>query len=185
VNFIYVRWASKRTRDARNPDLWDMFSIMKVRSFFKHLERTYVLSQPELFLLVIGAAVTLFGSGFSLLQPILVSQLIQGMNTALVWWDLRSVMLKLIGTMLGEFVCNMIAEVITTVGMRRTLSHLRLRLFRGIIMQPFAKLESVDRGELQNRIMVDTTFVVSAKTTAQFRKLSFVIFRRSSFLLQS
>jgi hypothetical protein len=83
-----------------------------------------------------------------------------GMNTALQWWDLRLIMLKLIGTMVGEFVCNLLAEVITQVGMRRTLSHLRMRLFRGIISQPYARLESVDRGELQNRIMVDTTFVV-------------------------
>lgn len=172
MNFVYSRWASKRAREGRNPDLWDMFSIMKVFRFPSPLSSlcwkkrkekndfTRTFFQPELPLLVIGAAVTLIGSGFSLLQPILVSQLIQGMNSALVWWDLRVVMLKLIATMLGEFVCNMIAEVITTVGMRRTLSHLRLRLFRGIVMQPFAKLESVDRGELQNRIMVDSTFVV-------------------------
>ncbi len=65
-------------------------------------------------------------------------------------------MLKLTGTMVGEFICNFIAELITSTAMRRVLSHLRVRLFRGIVLQPFARLESVDRGELQNRIMVST-----------------------------
>ncbi len=38
---------------------------------------------------VVGTSVTLIGSGFTLLQPILVSELIVGMSTAQIWWDLK------------------------------------------------------------------------------------------------
>ncbi len=63
-------------------------------------------------------------------------------------------MARLVGVMLLEFVCNAVGEFIISLGQRRLLVHLRMRLFGGVVQQAYARLENVDRGELQNRILV-------------------------------
>jgi hypothetical protein len=93
-------------------------------------------------------------------QPIFIAQVLAQVSTAQGFGELTGVLFSTIGVTLGEFICNAVGEFMVQNANRGLIRHLRNRLFLGTMAQTFVKLEKIDRGELQNRIMMDTTCVV-------------------------
>lgn len=93
------------------------------------------------------------------MQPIFIAQVLAQVGTAQGFGELTGVLFSTIGVTLGEFICNAVGEFMVQNANRGLIRHLRNRLFLGTMAQTFVKLEKIDRGELQNRIMMDTTCV--------------------------
>ena len=139
------------------------------------LKRLISLARPEARALIIGTIALALGSGMTLLYPIVIQQLIDGIQAG----EGKDLVTRGALTLLGLFsfgaIFGAMRAWLFTVAGERIVTDLRANLYESIINQEVAFFDERRTGELTNRLASDTTVLQNTVTVNVSMLLRFII----------
>ena len=138
-------------------------------------KRLITLARPEIRPLTYGTIALVIGSMMTLLYPMVIQQLIDGIESGGGRELVTRGALTLIGLFAAGAVFGAIRAWLFTVSGERIVANLRSRLYRSIISQEVAFFDERRTGELTNRLASDTTVLQNTVTVNVSMLLRFSI----------
>ncbi|MFT5681891.1 MAG: ABC transporter fused permease/ATP-binding protein [Myxococcota bacterium] len=139
------------------------------------LRRLISLARPEATPLIIGTLALTIGSVMTLLYPMVIQQLIDGIEAGGGKELVTKGALTLVGLFSAGAVFGAVRAWLFTVSGERIVANLRIRLYRSIISQEIAFFDERRTGELTNRLASDTTVLQNTVTVNVSMLLRFTI----------
>jgi len=139
------------------------------------LKRLLSLARPEARPLVIGTLALAIGSVMTLLYPMVIQQLIDGIEAGGGKELVTRGALMLVGLFSAGAFFGAIRAWLFTVSGERIVASLRTQLYRSIISQEVAFFDERRTGELTNRLASDTTVLQNTVTVNVSMLLRFTI----------
>ncbi|MDG1478747.1 MAG: ABC transporter transmembrane domain-containing protein [Myxococcota bacterium] len=139
------------------------------------LKRLLSLARPEARPLVIGTLALAIGSVMTLLYPMVIQQLIDGIEAGGGKELVTRGALMLVGLFSAGAFFGAIRAWLFTVSGERIVASLRTQLYRSIISQEIAFFDERRTGELTNRLASDTTVLQNTVTVNVSMLLRFTI----------
>ncbi len=139
------------------------------------LKRLLSLARPEARPLVIGTLALAIGSVMTLLYPMVIQQLIDGIEAGGGKELVTRGALMLVGLFSAGAFFGAIRAWLFTVSGERIVANLRTQLYRSIISQEVAFFDERRTGELTNRLASDTTVLQNTVTVNVSMLLRFTI----------
>jgi len=140
-----------------------------------NLKRLVSLARPEARNLVLGTIALALGSVMTLLYPMVIQQLIDGIDAGGGREIVTRGALTLIGLFAAGAVFGAIRAWLFTVSGERVVANLRTHLYQSIISQEVAFFDERRTGELTNRLASDTTVLQNTVTVNVSMLLRFAI----------
>ena len=139
------------------------------------LKRLLSLARSESRALIIGTLALTVGSVMTLLYPMVIQQLIDGIEAGGGKELVTRGALMLVGLFSAGALFGAIRAWLFTVAGERIVANLRTRLYRAIISQEVAFFDERRTGELTNRLASDTTVLQNTVTVNVSMLLRFTI----------
>ncbi len=139
------------------------------------LKRLISLARPEARSLIIGTLALTIGSAMTLLYPMVIQQLIDGIEGGGGKELVTRGALMLVGLFSAGALFGAIRAWLFTVSGERIVASLRTQLYRSIISQEVAFFDERRTGELTNRLASDTTVLQNTVTVNVSMLLRFTI----------
>lgn len=139
------------------------------------LKRLISLARPEARSLIIGTLALAIGSAMTLLYPMVIQQLIDGIQGGGGKELVTRGALMLVGLFSAGALFGAIRAWLFTVSGERIVASLRTSLYRSIISQEVAFFDERRTGELTNRLASDTTVLQNTVTVNVSMLLRFTI----------
>jgi ATP-binding cassette subfamily B protein len=139
------------------------------------IKRLVSLARPEARNLILGTIALAVGSVMTLLYPMVIQQLIDGIQGGGGRELVSKGALTLIALFAGGALFGAIRAWLFTVSGERVVADLRTRLYQSIINQEIAFFDERRTGELTNRLASDTTVLQNTVTVNVSMLLRFVI----------
>lgn len=139
------------------------------------LKRLISLARPEARSLIIGTLALTIGSAMTLLYPMVIQQLIDGIQGGGGKELVTRGALMLVGLFSAGALFGAIRAWLFTVSGERIVASLRTSLYRSIISQEVAFFDERRTGELTNRLASDTTVLQNTVTVNVSMLLRFTI----------
>jgi ABC transporter fused permease/ATP-binding protein len=139
------------------------------------LKRLLALARPEARSLIIGTIALAIGSAMTLLYPMVIQWLIDGIEGGGGRELVTQGTVALVGLFTLGAIFGAIRAWLFTVSGERIVASLRTRLYRSIISQEIAFFDERRTGELTNRLASDTTVLQNTVTVNVSMLLRFTI----------
>jgi ABC transporter fused permease/ATP-binding protein len=139
------------------------------------LKRLVNLARPEARNLIVGTVALALGSGMSLLYPLVIQRLIDGIQGGGGKELVAQGSLILLGLFAAGAVFGSVRAWLFTVSGERIVAQLRANLYKAIIEQDVAFFDERRTGELTNRLASDTTVLQNTVTVNVSMLLRFAI----------
>lgn len=139
------------------------------------IRRVLALARPELVSLSYGTLALLVGSGMALSYPIVVQQIIDGIDTGGGQTTVTEYSLLLLALFAVGSVCNGLRAWLFTVAGERVVARLRTQLYTSLVSQEIAFFDRHRTGELTNRLASDTAVLQNTVTVNLSMLLRFSI----------